>query len=501
MAKVFGGRWRIREQIGQGGQSHVFLVDDLQQVECPPRVLKRILNPRRHERFVREVDACKRLAHPNIMGVLDHSALVADASEDERMFLVMPFMAGGALSERVTLYKGALDTALEIGAALASGLGHAHKASVIHRDVKPENILFDGQNNAPVISDFGICLIRDTDRSTETGEVVGPRAFIAPELEDGGKLDASPAADVYSLGKVLYYVLSGGVVVPRERHREQKYDIFAGRGVRHELIGRLLDRMICGLNQRLQSMENVAREIAEIREWDQNLGSAFSAGSRAALDRIVERGREIQTVDAHNKRVQQARQATLTRYTESVREWLLGHVSELAKGLTHEGISQAKVLDQSEIAKLEGFLPDIQFGANVYGDALLAAGLSFSLDTDVFHKKHCLLFRLVVLNEWKIRIGIAKEREESGQVGVAFVPFYFKDKDWKAYFATGLREKSARLDGRLVKTLAEANVFHRSTAQTWPADVARYKQIFDRSCEIFLDRMDRWPRSGAYSLE
>jgi serine/threonine protein kinase len=90
------------------------------------------------------------------------------------------------------------------------------------------------------LSDFGICLIREAPRITETTEVVGPRAFMAPELEDGSRLDVTPAADVYSLGKVIYYMLSGGMTLPRERLNEQQFRRIFDKGERYRLLELLL---------------------------------------------------------------------------------------------------------------------------------------------------------------------------------------------------------------------------------------------------------------------
>ncbi len=189
MGKVYGERWEIRETLGRGGQADVFRVDDLSGREVSPSVLKRILNAKRRSRFVGEVKACKKLSHPNIITVVDHSALDSDETSPERMYLVMPWMAAGDLEKRAAhCLPGSVDSTLLVAAALASGLAHAHSHGVIHRDVKPANILFAKDDHVPVLSDFGICLLRDDARLTETGEVVGPRAFIAPELEDGGSL-------------------------------------------------------------------------------------------------------------------------------------------------------------------------------------------------------------------------------------------------------------------------------------------------------------------------
>jgi serine/threonine protein kinase len=170
-------------------------------------VLKRVRNPKRHDRFRAEVEAIKRLNHPNIVRLINHSALSNDDSPPDLQFIVMPYANQGDLSGRVALYANNPDSVVQVAKSLALGLQAAHAARIIHRDVKPQNVLFPSVTHDVWIGDFGICLIRDLDRGTPADEVVGPVQFMAPELEGGGQLDVSPAADVYSLGKVIYYML------------------------------------------------------------------------------------------------------------------------------------------------------------------------------------------------------------------------------------------------------------------------------------------------------
>jgi serine/threonine protein kinase len=211
MAKIYGERWQITDSpvLGEGGQSHVFPCVDLHGEYKGEFALKRIKNPNRTDRFKNEIEAIKRLNNSNVIKLIDHSALDSPTIE-AKQFLVTPIARGGDLSkqDRVSLYKGSVDAVLQVAIQMASGLEAAHDAGIIHRDIKPENILFIGAGHDLWISDFGICLICARGRLTPADEVVGPRAFMAPELEDGGQLDVSPAADVYSLGKVIYYMIS-----------------------------------------------------------------------------------------------------------------------------------------------------------------------------------------------------------------------------------------------------------------------------------------------------
>jgi serine/threonine protein kinase len=118
------------------------------------------------------------------MPILDHSDLERVDGE-EPMFIVMPYAGAGSLEKRAKMYADSLDSTLKVAMALAKALAHAHAATppVIHRDLKPPNILFMAEDHNPLLADFGICLIADRPRVTEQGEVVGPWAFMAPELD------------------------------------------------------------------------------------------------------------------------------------------------------------------------------------------------------------------------------------------------------------------------------------------------------------------------------
>ncbi len=195
MAKVYGGRWELVDgpPLGSGGQGTVFRVKD-RSGELPGEfALKRIPDVNRRERFVREIEAIKLLtdpetqrAHPNIIPLIDHSAL-DDTGNPEKQFLVMPIAHGGDLSDagRLSLFTDSIDAVLQVAKLVARALSAAHAANIVHRDVKPKNILFTGRGHELWLSDFGICLIREAPRVTELPEVMGPRGFMAPELELG----------------------------------------------------------------------------------------------------------------------------------------------------------------------------------------------------------------------------------------------------------------------------------------------------------------------------
>jgi serine/threonine protein kinase len=137
--------------------------------------------------------------------------------------------------------------ALEFFAEICDGLAHAHAQdpTITHRDIKPANILLATASGPPIVADFGICHVADGERLTLIDEAVGARRFTPPEMEDGRADLITPRSDVYSLGKLLYWMLNGGSVFDREKHRDQRYDLTRG-GSRpeYEHVNELLDRMI-----------------------------------------------------------------------------------------------------------------------------------------------------------------------------------------------------------------------------------------------------------------
>ena len=248
MAKAYG-RWEIDSDgsIGEGGQAHVFRVRDRENPShC--RALKRLRNPQRIDRFRREFDIVRKLDHPGIIRILDGSVGSDDA------WYVMELMGGGNLGTRAAEFKGDIKASLELLLAMSEAVSVAHARGVTHRDLKPANVLFrDKASRAPVVCDFGIGFIEGEPRLTQTDEAVGPRDFIAPELEGGRSDRIGEYNDIYSLGKLLYFVITGGTVLPRERHRELHFDLrrrltsndyVSVESCQLEYVSRILDHMV-----------------------------------------------------------------------------------------------------------------------------------------------------------------------------------------------------------------------------------------------------------------
>ncbi|MHC5937174.1 serine/threonine-protein kinase [Nostoc sp.] len=207
--KKFGNRWENINSVGEGGQSHVFLVKDLNGEFTENCVLKKLKNLKRIERFEQEIKAGTKLNHPRIAPILDFSL-------DPEPYFVTKHYSGLTLT-KVALLKP-LD-ALALFTDICDTVAYAHKNGIVHRDLKPDNIILDQENN-PVILDFGICYFIDEDnRLTETMEQVGSRYYIAPELEGGRSEQVTLAVDSYALGKILYFLLTGKIF-SRENYKD-----------------------------------------------------------------------------------------------------------------------------------------------------------------------------------------------------------------------------------------------------------------------------------------
>jgi serine/threonine-protein kinase len=200
--QTLGGRYRIEREIGRGGMALVYLAEDLKHRR---RVAVKVLNPisAAHigsERFLREIEIAARLAHPNILPLHD------SGDADGILYYVMPFVEGETLRGRLNREKQLpLDDAIQVAREVADALAYSHSMGLIHRDIKPENILF--QSGHAVVTDFGIARAV-TDRVTESGMAIGTLPYMSPE-QAAARSDLDGRTDIYSLGCVLYEMLTG----------------------------------------------------------------------------------------------------------------------------------------------------------------------------------------------------------------------------------------------------------------------------------------------------
>ncbi|MDX1492781.1 MAG: serine/threonine-protein kinase, partial [Longimicrobiales bacterium] len=200
------GRYRIEAELGEGGMATVYLADDLRHER---KVAVKVLKPELSavvgaERFLAEIKTTANLQHPHILPLFD------SGEADGFVFYVMPYIEGETLRERIDRDKQLpVDEAVRIATAVANALHTAHKAGVVHRDIKPGNILMS--NGEPLVADFGIALAVGTaggSRLTETGLSVGTPFYMSPEQATGDQAIGA-ASDIYALAAVLYELLVG----------------------------------------------------------------------------------------------------------------------------------------------------------------------------------------------------------------------------------------------------------------------------------------------------
>ena len=200
---LFDGRYRIQRKLGAGGMADVYLAEDQ---ELGRRVAIKILNGRHAndaqfiERFRREAKNAAALNHPNIVSIYDRG------EAEDTYYIAMEYLDGRTLKELI-VGRGAapINVAIEYARQILSALRFAHRHGIVHRDIKPHNVLVDGEGRVKV-TDFGIARA-GTSQMTETGSIVGTAQYLSPEQARGGEVD--PRSDLYSLGIVLYELLTG----------------------------------------------------------------------------------------------------------------------------------------------------------------------------------------------------------------------------------------------------------------------------------------------------
>jgi serine/threonine protein kinase len=219
-AMVISGRYQLGDRLGSGGMSTVYkAVDRVLERTVAVKVLAEHLSDDEKfvARFRREALAVAKLIHPNIVQVYDTGV------DEARHYIVMEYVEGRS-GAQLLQSRGRLgsDAAVEIGVQACAGLDYAHRQGIIHRDVKPGNLMVIGgpagrRGTAPSgsptedmtvkLTDFGIARAAEQTRLTQVGSVVGTAAYLAPEQARGE--EATPAADVYALGVVIYQLLTG----------------------------------------------------------------------------------------------------------------------------------------------------------------------------------------------------------------------------------------------------------------------------------------------------
>ncbi|WP_437676194.1 serine/threonine-protein kinase [Sorangium sp. So ce131] len=217
---VLGGRYEVCGYIGKGAMARVYLaVERETRLPVAIKVLESFAAraERTRERFMREAQSAAMIGHPNIVKVLD-----AGTRDDGAPYLVMEYLFGESLGDwlrRERLMDA--DLAVPVLCQAASGLAAAHRAGIIHRDVKPDNLFLLGAQGDPYavkVLDFGLAKIQAADHITATGTAVGTLEYMAPEQVVSDRPDAR--TDVYGLGVVMFRAFTGELPFPRSEQSE-----------------------------------------------------------------------------------------------------------------------------------------------------------------------------------------------------------------------------------------------------------------------------------------
>ncbi len=279
------GNYKIVRKLGEGGMGQVYLADDTvldRQVAIkflPPRVAE---DADALARFKLEAKAAAGLDHPNIVTV--HEA----GENDGVAYIVMTYVEGHLLTDEIKGGKLSADRSLDIALQILAGLDKAHQANVTHRDIKPDNIAIDTDGNARIL-DFGLAKLDDVTRLTQENSTVGTLHYMSPEQARGDDVD--PRTDLFSVGAMLYEMLTGQRAFPGDHSAAVHYSI-ANQDPQpmarfNNKITDDYERVVNKLlakdpDRRYQTARDARTDLLSLREGSNASGSAASASAAGA---------------------------------------------------------------------------------------------------------------------------------------------------------------------------------------------------------------------------
>jgi len=261
------GHYRIIEKIGAGGMGVVYLAEDTKLHRCAalkflPNHL--VANTDAKARFIREAEAAAKLNHPNIVTIYEVGEF------NGRPFFAMEHVGGKSLSEMIKSEELGLDTIAELAVQICEGLGKAHRAGVIHRDVKPSNIMIDADGR-PKLLDFGLAALPYTEKLTPTGSTLGTMGYMSPEQIQVKQIDQR--SDLFSFGVLLYELITGRMPFKGDNEASTLNSILND-------IPEPLSRYKSGVSAQLQQI------ITKLLEKDPQLRYQSAAGVVSDLKRL-----------------------------------------------------------------------------------------------------------------------------------------------------------------------------------------------------------------------
>ena len=285
IGRVFDARYRILRRLGTGGMAAVYLAED---AELGRRVAIKILDDRHAndagvlERFRREAQNAASLSHPNIVAIYDRGETEGSS------YIAMEYLEGLTLKDLI-VREGPppIPLAIDYARQILAAVGFAHRNGIVHRDIKPHNVLV-GEDGRCKVTDFGIAR-SGASEMTEVGSIVGTAQYLSPEQARGGPI--SPASDLYSVGVVLYELLTGTVPFAGEQPLEIAMKHLSGvpappsthrRGIPRELDSIVLRALAKTPAERYRSAEAFDAELASFSR-----GVAPSAETEAAATALL----------------------------------------------------------------------------------------------------------------------------------------------------------------------------------------------------------------------
>nr|MBW4030790.1 serine/threonine protein kinase [Acidobacteriota bacterium] len=297
LTRPLGGRYRLDEVVGRGGMGTVYRALDLRLNRAVAIKVLRSVEHADTIRFEAEIEILARLVHPGLVRLLDAGEVGLHP------YLVMDLVEGPSLAQRVSEGPLRREETATIGSRIAAALAYVHDAHVIHRDVKPANVLLANSGDVH-LADFGIARLVDSTSITVTGRALGTPAYLAPEQVEGTSV--GPGTDVYALGLVLIECLSGrrafegspSEIAAARLHRDPAIPWEVGEGWRHTLSAMtqrsLADRLSADdAVAQLSLLASVDTYIASITDpWDDGvvtapLAGAASSPSPAAMTQLL----------------------------------------------------------------------------------------------------------------------------------------------------------------------------------------------------------------------
>jgi eukaryotic-like serine/threonine-protein kinase len=232
------GKYEIVGEIGRGGMGVIYKArqKDLDRPVAIKMILSsQLASPQQVERFTAESRAMARLHHPNIVRIHETGAV------NGQHFFVMEFITGPSLAEELRKGRIGPERAAQLVALVARAVQHLHEQGIVHRDLKPSNVLLD-EKGQPYVTDFGLVKMLGSSNQTTTGAILGTPAYMAPEQATGRPDQVGPHSDVYSLGAILYELVTGRPPFQSETALDTLVQVIESEPTRPRILNPILSR-------------------------------------------------------------------------------------------------------------------------------------------------------------------------------------------------------------------------------------------------------------------